>query len=192
VINAGREDRAGQHNTRKGVDGHMGFFRVIGGLLVALLVVGLGAAIYQPGFNVGAAGAAGVAGGAVPVVVGPGYGYGWGWGWGFGGGLFHLLGFIFFVFIFFAILRAIFGGHRRGWGRGWGPGGYGDHPGHGDHPGQQFGPWEDRARQVHDEWHRRQDAPGAAGPTTPTGPTGPSTPSGDSGSGNTPAGGNPA
>ena len=127
----------------------MGFFRVIGGLLLALLLVGLGAAIYQTGFNVGVAGVAGVAGTTAPVVVGPAYGYGW--GWGFGGGLFHLLGFIFFLFIFFAILRALFGGHRRSWGRGWGPGGYGDHH------GQQFGPWEDRARQVHDEWHRRQD-----------------------------------
>lgn len=171
----------------------MGFFRVIGGLLVALLVVGLGAAIYQTGFNVGATGAAGVAVGATPVVVGPAYGYGW--GWGFGGGLFHLLGFIFFVFIFFAILRAIFGSHRRGmgsgWGRGWGPRGWGP-SGYGDHPGQQFGPWEDRARQVHDEWHRRQDAPGATGPTTGPRPTEPSTPAGDAGSGNAPTGGNPA
>src|SRR4029077_17147847 len=60
---------AGKHSTRKGVDGQMGFFRVIGGLLVALLLVGLGAAIYQTGFSVGAAGAAGVAGGTAPVVV---------------------------------------------------------------------------------------------------------------------------
>lgn len=169
----------------------MGFFRVIGGLLLALLLVGVGAAIYQTGVGVGtagAAGAAGVAGGTAPVVVGPAYGYGW--GWGFGGGLFHILGFIFFLVIFFAILRAIFGGHRRGWGggwgRGWGPGGYGDHP------GQQFGPWEDRARQAHDEWHRRQDAPGATGPSTPTGQAGPTTPSGDPGSGSGPTGGNPA
>ena len=175
VINAERDHRASQINPRKGVDVQMRFFRIVGGLLVALLAIGLAGAIYQTGFAAGAAGGAGVA----PAVVGPAYGYGW--GWGFGGGLFHLLGFIFFIFILFAILRALFGGHRRGWGRGWGPGGYGDHPGH-----EQYRPWEDRARQIHEDWHRGQDAPGATGPTGPTNATG------DSGSGNAPTGGNPA
>ena len=158
----------------------MRFFRIVGALIVAALAIGLAGAIYQTGF---AAGAAGTVGGA-PVVIAPAYGYGWGWGWGFGGGLFHLLGFIFFIFIFFAILRAVFGGHRRswgpggrGWGGGWGPGDHGNHPGAG-----QFGPWEDRARQVHDEWHRRQDAPATQATSG----------SNDPGSGDTPTGGNPA
>jgi hypothetical protein len=157
----------------------MRFFKIVGGLILAVLAIGLAGAIYQTGF------VAGAAGGANPAVVGPAYGYGWGWGWGFGGGLFHLLGFIFFIFLFFALLRVLFGGHRRGWGpgprgwgQGWGPGDRGDHPGP-----NQFGPWEDRARQIHDEWHRRQDAPPAARPdAAPT----------DSGSGNAPTGGNPA
>jgi len=159
----------------------MRFFKVVGGLILAILAVGLAGAIYQTGF------VAGAAGGAAPAVVGPAYGYGWGWGWGFGGGLFHLLGFIFFVFLFFALLRALFGGHRRGWGsgpRGWGQGwGPGDH---GTQGPNQFGPWEDRARQVHDEWHRRQDAPAAGGASRPDDRPG------SSGSGDTPAGGNPA
>jgi hypothetical protein len=152
----------------------MRFFRIVGGLVLAILAIGLAGAIYQTGF------VAGAAGGAQPAVIGPGYGYGYGWGWGFGGGLFHLLGFIFFVFLFFALLRAVFGGHRRGWGpghRGWGQGwGPGEH---GDHGPNQFGPWEDRARQVHDEWHRREDTP-------------PADRSGSTGSGNAPSGGNPA
>ena len=160
----------------------MRFFRIVGGLILAVLAVGLVGAIYQTGFMAGAAGTAGVGN---PVVVAPAYGYGWGWGWGFGGGLFHLLGFIFFVFIFFAILRAIFGGHHRGWGGGsrgwgggWGPGDHGSHPGTG-----QYGPWEDRARQVHDDWHRRQNASTTESTKTTTG---------DPGSGSTPTGGNPA
>jgi hypothetical protein len=154
----------------------MRFFKIVGGLVLAVLAIGLAGAIYQTGF------VAGAAGGAQPVVVGPAYGYGWGWGWGFGGGLFHLLGFIFFIFLFFALLRALFGGHRRGWGQGWGPGDHGNHPG-----SSQFGPWEDRARQVHDEWHRRQDAPPADRTSNQ-----PDDRPGNAGSGNAPTGGNPA
>ena len=138
----------------------MGFFRVVGGIILAVLAIGLAGAIFQTGYLAGAAGTG-------TAVAGPVYG--WGWGWGFGGGLFHFLGFLFFVILFFALMRAIFGGHRRDWGhgprgygRGWGHDGYGT----GDHPGaERFGPWEDRARQVHDEWHRRQDA---AAPTATT------------------------
>jgi hypothetical protein len=153
----------------------MGFFRVVGGILLAVVTIGLAGAIYQTGFM---AGAAGTAGAANPAVVGPFWG--WGWGWGFGGGLFHLLGLLFFLFLFFGLLRLVFGGHRRGWGpgprgygRGWGP--YdGDH-----HGPDRFGAWEDRARQVHDDWHRRQDAaagaPGSTGTSGSTGSSGPAT-----------------
>ena len=147
----------------------MGFFRIVGGIILAVLAVGLGGAIFQTGYLAGIA-----ADGGAPVVVGPGYG--WGMGWGFGGGLFQILGTLLFIFIFLGILRAIFGGgHRHGWSRGprggWGPGGRGPS---GPDDQQRFGPWEDRAREVHDEWHRRQaagggDAPRDAGPTGPTG-----------------------
>ena len=160
----------------------MRFFKIVGGLILAVLAIGLAGAIYQTGFSAGAAG------GVSPAVVAPAYAYGpgWGWGWGFGGGLFHLLGFIFFLFLFFALLRVLFGGgHRRGWGpgprgwgQGWGPGDRGDHPGP-----NQFGPWEDRARQVHDEWHRRQDAPTSNPPDARPA---------DPGSGSSPSSGNPA
>ena len=163
-------------STRKGADEHMGFFRIVGGIILAVLAIGLAGAIFQTGYMAGAAGTG-------TAVAGPAYGWGWGWGWGFGGGLFHLLGLFLFVVIFLAILRVVFGGHRRDWGhgprggRGWGHDGYGDNPGP-----ERFGPWEDRARQIHDEWHRRQDA--AATPPTArpsgasdggTGATGPST-----------------
>ena len=147
----------------------MGFFRIVGGILLAVLTIGLAGAIYQTGFT---AGAAGTAGAANPAIAGP-Y-WGWGWGWGFGGGLFHLLGFIFFLFLFFALLRLVFGGHRRGWGPGRGYGrGYGRGWMHGDDDdprgSDRFGAWEDRAREVHDAWHRRQDAPGSSGPSSPAG-----------------------
>jgi hypothetical protein len=131
----------------------MGFFRVLGVIVLAALAIGLGGAIFQTGYLAGVAADGGVA----PVVVGPGYGYGW--GWGFGGGLFHILGFLFFLFLFFAILRAVFGGWGRGrrnggWGGSWGPG-------YGHHASGRLGPWEERAREAHDEWHRQHDAGGA-------------------------------
>ncbi len=150
----------------------MGFFRIVGGIILAVVTIGLAGAIYQTGYL---AGAAGTAGAANPAVVGPLWG--WGWGWGFGGGLFHLLGLIFFVFLFFGLLRLVFGGRGRGWGpgsrgyrRGWMPGEYDDH-----RAPDRFGPWEDRARQVHDDWHRRQDAAtGTTGPAASAGSAGPS------------------
>ncbi|MBI3745046.1 MAG: hypothetical protein HY264_00695 [Chloroflexi bacterium] len=159
----------------------MGFFRVVGGLILAFLAIGLAGAIFQTGYLAGAAGTG-------TAVVGPAYG----WGWGFGGGLFHFLGFIFFVFLFFALLRAVFGSHRHGWGPGWRGYGRGRGPGeHGDHPGsERFGPWEDRARQAHDEWHRRQDAAPASPAARPSGPIDGSTPNG--GSDAPPAGGTAA
>ena len=141
----------------------MGFFRVLGAIVLAALAIGLAGAIFQTGYLAGVAADGGVA----PVVVGNGYG----WGWGFGGGLFHVLGFLFFLFLFFAILRAVFGGGRGGWGRGgWGPGGYGHDPSH------RFGPWEQRAREAHDEWHRGEGSggSGASGGIGGSGITGPS------------------
>ena len=152
----------------------MTFFRVLGFIILAALAIGLGGAIFQSGYLAGVA-----ADGAAPVVVNPAYGYGPGWGWGFGGGLFHILGTILFIFIFFGILSAIFGAGRRGWGHGgrggWGRGDWDK----GDH--RRFGPWEDRAREAHDEWHRQQGAGGSgtssstsAGTSTGAGSPGPS------------------
>ena len=93
----------------------MRWFRILGVIVLALLAVGLAGAIFQAGFLAGAS-----ADGSVPAYVGP---YGWhGWGWGFGGGLFGILGFLLFLFLFFAILRAVFGGWGRGPRGGWGGG----------------------------------------------------------------------
>lgn len=159
----------------------MGFFRVLGAIVLIALAVGLAGAIFQTGYLAGIA-----ADGGAPVVVGPGYGYGW-HGWGFGGGLFGFLGMLLFFILFIGLLKAVFGGHRRGWGhgrgewgRGWGPGGPGEHGGH-----EGFGPWESRARELHDEWHRRNpDGDGDAG----TGTGG----SGSTGVSGTSSGGRPA
>ena len=131
----------------------MAFFRVLGFIILAALAIGLGGAIFQSGYLAGVA-----ADGNTPVVVNPGYGPGW--GWGFGGGFFSVLGTILFVLLFFGILSAIFGGGRRGWGHGgrghgdrgdWGPGSH-----------RRFGPWEDRAREAHDEWHRQAGSTSAS------------------------------
>lgn len=132
----------------------MWFFRLIAGIVLAGLVIGLAGSVFQAGFAAGAAGAAGPAA------------YPWyGWGWGFGG--FSILGTLFTLFLVFALVRLAFGGgHRRhagpnaehGWARhGWGPGGPDDRGG--------FSAWEGRAREVHDEWHRKSDARGTSDPT---------------------------
>lgn len=155
----GRDGAIEATSHSKGVHVQMRFFRILGVIVLALLAVGLGGAIFQTGYLAGVA-----ADGTAPVVVGPGYGYGWGWGFG---GLFGFLGFLLFLFIFIAIVRAIVGGGRGGWGRGgWGPGGWDSDP------SQRFGPWEERAREVHDEWHRRE-ASGGSAPSSGTSPTDP-------------------
>ena len=129
----------------------MWFFRLLGGLLLVGLFVGLAGSIFQAGVVAGAAGGSGVVG--VPW-------YGWqGFGWGFGG--FHLLGTIFTIFLIVALIRFAFGGGRRrnghhGFGRGW------EH--HGSMP---FGNWEDRARERHDAWHRGNDPVPPAAPDAP-------------------------
>lgn len=143
----------------------MWFFRILGFIVLAVLAIGLGGVIFQSGYLAGLA-----VDGAAPAVVGPGYGYGWhGWGMGWVGGIVGFLVFLLVLFVFIGVLRAVFGGWGRGgWGRGgWGPGG----PGH--HSRDRFGPWEDRAREVHDEWHRRE-ASGGTGGTGGTGSGGPS------------------
>jgi hypothetical protein len=128
-------------------------------LLVAILAIGGGfiaTAAYQAGLNAAVTTAVSSGGTVAPVVI-PAYGYGYGYGWhpfGFGFGIFGLLFSLFFLFIAFKVIGAIFFGGRRGRGPGgWGgPGGPGHH-GHG--PG----------REGFDEWHRR--AHGSESPNEP-------------------------
>jgi hypothetical protein len=76
----------------------MRWFRVIAAVIAVGLLVGLGGTIFQTGYLAGAAasGARAVA----PVV-----GYGWGFApFGFGGGIFHLLGTLFVLFLVFGFV----------------------------------------------------------------------------------------
>ena len=130
------------------------------GFLIAILVLGvvvlggglIAATAYQAGLSTAVAVAQPAAEGAGTVVV-PVAGYGWGWhGFGPGFGFFGFLGVLLFVFLVIGLIRAI-AGPRRGWG-GAGPG-WGSHAG----PGS---PWETRAKQHFDDWHReshRTDPP---------------------------------
>jgi hypothetical protein len=120
---------------------------LIGGL-VALLVLGIVAAVAfaagQASVPVGAAGAAGT---VAPVYVGH---YGWGFGFGFLGFLIPL----FFILLLFWALRPRWGGHRGyGYGPGpWGHGRWGENgPEGSDDPNS---PWAARRRQL-EELHRQ-------------------------------------
>jgi hypothetical protein len=133
-------------------------------LLIAVLAIGGGLianAAYQAGVNTAVTTAVANGGTVAPVVV-PAYGYGYGYGshlFGFGFGIFGLLFTLFFVFIVFGLLRAIFFGGRRGWGPGgWGPGGWGGPGGPGNHGhghGNERNPWIERFGPTFEEWHRR-------------------------------------
>ena len=146
--------------------------RVVLGIFVVLLLVvvavGAGGLAYRIGIAQGLAAnpqlVAPQGNGGVPVVPYyygmPGfYGRPFGWGgFGFLSCLFPLLG----IFLFFALLRAIFwGGHwggRRGWGRhGWG-----------GPDGQDFGPGGQGVPPKFSEWHKR-----AHGEQTPPAPSQP-------------------
>ena len=116
-------------------------------LLVAVLAVGGGiiaTAAYQAGVNSAVTTTATDGAVVAPVVV-PGYGYGWHpFGWGFG--FFGFLATLFFIFIVFGLIRAIFWGGgpgRRGWG---GPNGSGGST------------WGYRAHDTFDDWHKRAHA----------------------------------
>jgi hypothetical protein len=143
-------------------------------LLVAVLAIGGGliaTTAYQAGIAT-AVTATGSTGAATTPIVLPAYGYGYGWHPGFG--FFGFLGTLLFLFVVFALVRAIFWrggpGRRGGWGQGWGGSGYGD--GNGG-PGRGNRPWESQANQAFEEWHRRahgEAAPPVQGdPTEPTG-----------------------
>jgi hypothetical protein len=116
--------------------------------LALLLIVGatlLGAAAYQAGLSAGLA----ADGSAVPR---PGPGYGWyGGGFGFGFGFLGFLGTLLFFFLLFGLLRAAFWGGPGRWRDGSGP-----------------RPWEGRAREAFESWHREAHEPGTtAGPRPP-------------------------
>ena len=145
------------------------FGRVIAALVLVGLLGAVGVSIYQAGFVAGAATEG-------TTVVAP-YAYGYGWGWGIGHGFFGFFGTLIVIFIIFGLLRAIFWRGPR-WGRG--PWGYYGHHGYGSKgegsdrgpDGFRGSPWEDRAREVHDEWHRRQGGEGSSGSNTPSGTSG--------------------
>ena len=137
--------------------------RIVAVVLLVSLLGGVGVSIYQAGFVAGAASHG-------STVVAPIAGYGYGWGFGHGFGLFGFLGTLLVIFLVFGLLRAIFWRGSRGWGRG--PWGYGHHgwggPGSAGGPESFRGsPWEERAREVHDDWHRR-----AGGGEPPSGGSG--------------------
>ncbi len=161
----------------------------IGFLIIAGLLVG-GSVVASVAYQVGVSTAVTtVAADAPPgtivtpvapgVMPGYGYGYGYGPGWGWHGG-FGIGGFLvglFFLFLFFGLLRAAFG-RGRGWG---GRSGYGGGWGGHDHGGER--PWERQAREVHDAWHRRAD--GQSARSGPSGTTGGNPPTGGPSTGGT-------
>ena len=143
-------------------------------LLVVVLVIGGGViatTAYQAGRHTAVTTATASGATVVTPVVVPAYGYGWGWHPGFGW-FFGFLATLFFLFIVFGLIRAIFwrrparpsrlGARRLGWHGGWSGYGAGGHgPGHGS-------PWEARAHETFDDWHRRAHGDSAAsGPTEP-------------------------
>jgi hypothetical protein len=133
-------------------------FRLLAVLALVIGAILVGGVAYQVGLN---AGAQVVATGSAPAVV-PYYGHPFGFGFGF----FGFLGTLLFIFLIFAVIRAIaFGGRGRGWG---GPGGWSGGPGG---QGWRGSPWESRAHDVFEEWHRKAHS-GEAGPSSPAQPGG--------------------
>jgi hypothetical protein len=131
-------------------------------LLIAVLAIGGGLlvnAAYDAGVHQAVTTA--VANGDTVAPVVPPYGYGYGYGWhpfGFGFGIFGLLIGLFFLFIIFGLIRAIFWGGRRG----WGPGGWGG-PGHHDGDSRhERNPWIERFGPSFEEWHRRAHEAGSS------------------------------
>ncbi|HEY7737464.1 MAG TPA: hypothetical protein VIC63_00315 [Candidatus Limnocylindria bacterium] len=126
------------------------FLRFLAFLLLVGLLIGGGVAIYNAGVSAGIASDIGTAvasgdPGPVTVVTSP-YVQPWGWGWG--GGFFGFLFAIFLLFLFFGLLRAVFGWGRWGHHRDWGDPGSG-----GGYPGRYSG-----YRSHMEEWHREQHA----------------------------------
>jgi hypothetical protein len=131
-------------------------------VLIAVLVIG-GGLIATTAYQAGLSQAVTTAADGTTTVVAPAAGYGWGYGYGwhpfgFGFGFFGFLGTLLFLFLVFALIRAIFfrGGPGRGWGGGWGPGwGPGDRD-------ARHRYWESRFGEGFDEWHRRSHERGSS------------------------------
>ena len=120
--------------------------RVIAGIVLALIVAGIGIGAYQLGIQAGQVQEAGatVASAVVPYAY-----YGW-HPFGFGFGFFGFFGTLLFFLLIFVLIRAIvFGGRRRRWGG----------PGNGGPRGWHGGPWENRARETFEDWHRAAHDP---------------------------------
>ena len=115
------------------------FWPKMGIMLIGLIAMAaVGGLAFQAGMAMGAGQAVGAAapGIVAPGIGGPGY-YGWHPLFFFP---FGFIGIFFLFFLFFGLMRAIFwGGMHRG---GYGPGRFGRG-------------WEDRMREMHDDWHRR-------------------------------------
>ena len=126
-----------------------GFGRFIAFLVLLGLLAVAGVAVYNAGVSAGInsdIGQAIASGAPIPAgyYSGAYWGHPGGFGFGFGG---FLIG-IFFLFLFFGLLRAVFGfgrwGHHGGYGKG------------------RYGGWQDRM----DAWHEEQHgtAPGSPAP----------------------------
>lgn len=139
--------------------------RVLAVLVVAGVLVGIGAGVYNAGVSQGVAQSATLAtASGTPAVIGW-YGAGphWGWGWG-GFGFFGIFFWILGIFLVFALLRFAFG-----WGR-WGR--------HGDHWNGSYGPYDgprgfggrrDALASLHRELHEQEAARSSGGGSAPAG-----------------------
>ncbi len=134
-----------------------GIVRLIGGVVLLLAVGALAFMSYQAGF---AGGVAQAGAGAIPgdaYIPAGGFRF-----------FFAVLAAVFFLFVTFGLLRVVmfsgmrgrFGHHHGMHGRFGRHGYWGDHQ-HGDGERSGFGRWEQRAREIHDEWHRAASKPEA-------------------------------
>ncbi len=153
-------------------------------LLVVVLAIGGGiiaTTAYQAGLSTAVTTTTAEGGTVVAPIVVPAYGYGW-HPFGFGFGIFGFFLGLFFLFVIFGLIRAIFWrggpGRRGGWG-GYGYSGYG-YPGPGDGTNADRGgrsPWESRAHDTFETWHRQaHDAPAGGQVDAPAPPTPPADP----------------
>ena len=113
---------------------------VVAGLGFYAYNIGLGQGLAESGKIVAPDGALPAAGaqplaGAAPYAYGPGFYRPF-----FGFGIFSCFVPILFLFLFFGLLRAIFGHGPRGWGR-------------------HYGPWRKDVPPMFEEWHRKAHEP---------------------------------
>lgn len=126
----------------------MGFFRFFAFLLLVGLLAVVGVNVYNAGVSAGIAsdiGQAIASGAPIPAgyYSGAYLGHPWGGGFGFGG---FLIG-LFFLFLFFGLIRAAFGMGR-----------WGDH-----HRGGGYSKWGGRHDYL-DAWHRERHGESAENP----------------------------